>query len=464
MTIIGRRRKTAIVACLVLFVILILIYAGIPDAIHRHGAHHFNRLREPPRHANVPGILRNPLTFPHHKLDGPQTTFITEQTFFAMWTTVDRIWTHVPLQLRVTLSRFPHSAVYSDNAAIIGNTEIIDIVSTLDASELIERPELESYRWRRKGIDENWGWEFNKGETPDKNAILELIQPRILEHIEANAPKDMNWFILADESTYVSVEALTELLRDTNPEIPTVFAWGSEGQGGPNILWSRSAFADVLRLERPNEIRIHSGNISSTTLTKTDWCEPLVFFHDLAPWEIQTLYDRDVSGQQCIFYSDFYRDLILPFVKIERNNWEISPSGPVYTEVYSADLEPHTKMRHCKRLCEMNDECLSWQWRESTECRLESNMTLRRGAAKNSHLTGWTEGTPQVNTGWMVDRIRAMRSHHSCDPLGIAKASSHEESNDDEHSIEGWVFKAQDRAKLEQSDVLQALEQYKDQS
>lgn len=144
---------------------------------------------------------------------------IADRTFYMLKTGADVMWERLPVHLETTLKRFPHHQIYSDAPGQIGNEKVIDIIEDIAAS--LQSEQLNAYREIRRQYDLAWGWKAgdlkkdasNAGWDTDKFKNIPMIY-----HAWKNAPKTCDWFVFADDDTYIHSDSLGSLLADLNPK------------------------------------------------------------------------------------------------------------------------------------------------------------------------------------------------------------------------------------------------------
>lgn len=144
---------------------------------------------------------------------------IADRTFYMLKTGAEVMWDRLPIHLETTLKRFPHHQIYSDAPAQIGNESVLDIVANATAE--IRDEQLSPYHALRSQYDNAWGWQadklkmedLNTGWTTDKFKNIPMAY-----HAYLNAPKSCDWFVFADDDTYMHSQSLGALLSDLNPK------------------------------------------------------------------------------------------------------------------------------------------------------------------------------------------------------------------------------------------------------
>lgn len=178
------------------------------------------------------------------------------------------------------------------------------------------------------------------------------------------------------------------------------------------------------------------------------WCLPYYSWHHLIPREVDELYDYERNlpiNHGDVSFSQIYRDIILPFVVPERENWDAvaGHKSGIWEDrtsmVYDVNserpenLDPAGTKEDCRATCELHSDCLLWVF-EDSRCQLELGVVFR-GIAVNSNQKG---GYRKKTSGWMVDRIREKRLQAQCDPLSKSEDG---EWNDTEDTSEGWFVR-----------------------
>lgn len=148
---------------------------------------------------------------------------IGSRTYYMLKTSAEKMWARVPVHLETTFKRFPNHQVYADGAGWIGNERVIDCIAMLP-DEIKESKMLEEWRVRNEVIENGFGWDYTDvqigkhGMSPsqDKFKILPLLL-----HAYLTAPKTMDWFVIADDDSYIISQSLGALLRqlDSNERL-----------------------------------------------------------------------------------------------------------------------------------------------------------------------------------------------------------------------------------------------------
>jgi len=393
-------------------------------------------------------LLKNPLMYPTESSNLSPTAF-ANSTLYLLTIPSRRVWSHVPMLLQTLLTQYPNKLLFSDNAAKIGDTYIIDAISTLDPAELEQNKDFEPYRIRRFGNDEAWGWTIDQYPTYNEPKVEKRIPEASVKEAAKMLGSDIEWVVIARETDYVSQGAL-DIAENRDIRISS--------ETGDILILSRRNFERYAENgQLPAMLESKSRNISSTFVNKENWCSPLYAFSDLHIWELQSLFGRDTMPRRrhdSHLHSAFYRDFILPYISTEKKNWVINPQGPVYYNV-TEDGQELTKPV-CEQLCQNLKTCLAWEWHNDFECRLETEG-VRRGIAMNYAYINSDPQGPLVISGWMVDRIRQIRLDAECDSL---KLKENGETNDSPFSREGFLEMMRERTKLEGSDILKSIEAY----
>lgn len=410
---------------------------------------------------------------------------IANSTYVMLYAPAPTVYSSVPLHQISTLKRFPYFDIYSETGAKLGaNQMVTDVVADLPLETIKTDPRLNSYRIQRFGRDNNFDWPIKDywKSSIGEDSLMELLSINMLKRAYKSAPETMKWFVLMDETTYISSTGLEGLLANLNPAEKIVrFGDRSSGKGRMNMILSRPAVKALIEsngnyvenmqaalesMQGFNVSPLKTRNISTLGIERTEWCKPEpALFTDLSAWEIQTLYHREMRYQEDSTSTgpkmrNFYYDFIMPYMKPLITNWVVYPSeshqGDSFSTLILTDgnkdvtLHTHAERDDCERLCKMTQECLAWQWRKDTECKIETKE-VRRGMELNPKYKNWEGSEHQLFvSGWMIDRIRKSRLDSSCDTMGDANNLF----------SEGWFDSIKRLIKVEHSNILQSIEKY----
>lgn len=185
--------------------------------------------------------------------------------------------------------------------------------------------------------------------------------------------------------------------------------------------------------------------VSSTWLNVYNWCYPLGTFHHERPQELELLWEWEqtrAKNSDYLTYYDLYRDFILPYIAEEVPDWLI-PGGIVLNAEKTAEtpemykgkqIWPNSTQEHCKLACMSREDCLSWSFKYS-ECHVHEKGLIK-GAAARIHDASADKDT--WISGFLIDRIRKIRSEQRCDPLKELPLGSYNDSPD---TSEGWYYR-----------------------
>lgn len=211
------------------------------------------------------------------------------------------------------------------------------------------------------------------------------------------------------------------------------------------------------------------------------WCSRITMWHHMSSYEIQQAFDWESSLQTRktnlwpgIMYSDFYHDHILPYMTSRRDFWDnIANSVQYVSQLVSAEnpqgerdkkppepvasgsagsadeddegdeepdlIIPFESADACEKMCLEVKACLGWKFEifpEANICALEKSF-VRRGRSSNP-LRNDVDPEVVMVSGWILDRIRTIRSGETCDSLTYDKITG--QYSDQPAEQEGWYF------------------------
>lgn len=419
------------------------------------------------------------------ELHGGVLSPIANSTYVMLYVPAPRVYSMAPIHQSSTLRRFPYFGIYSETGGKLGVDRMVtDVVADLPLETIKKDPRLNSYRIQRFGRDNNFDWhteDYWVGSR-DQDSLMELLSLNILRRAYESAPMSMQWFVLMDESSYISSSGLEKLVSNLNPSEKIVKVGDKANRIGKiNMILSRQAVKTLVAnngsyienmrstLESIQGIslsQVKTRNISSLGVERTEWCHPEpALFTDLSPWEIQALYHRetrqiDKINEDGLRMIDFYYDFTMPYITPLTSNWAVFPSesheGDGFSSLVLVDgnqqitLNPHSERDDCEKLCSMTDECLAWQWRQDIECLIETKE-VKRGMELNPKYNQWKGSEHQLFvSGYMIDRIKKSRLSSICDTVGDSNTLFNE----------GWFHNIKRLIKIENSDILKTLQRF----
>lgn len=436
----------------------------------------------------VPGSLIRPLA-------GDPLHPLVDDIFLMFKTGADVMWRRSPIHLHTTFTRFPYFSMYSDRPGTIAGYEVIDILKDLP-EDVLNSPDLTMHKVMRQMQEEAWMWGAHELSLTEGWKVDRFKNIPIMLHAFQNAPPTTKWFIMMDDDTYVmssNIARFLDSLDSTHPYYMGSMAMVHDvyfAHGGSGVIFSRGALERVFGpdakmsheevLEKYSQEALHydppfgdlmaarllkfeagvylntkkigakkaeldmfgrnkdmfQGEAIGTTWVNADlWCTPIGTFHKVRPEEIEILWEWEQTmahQKSSIYFSDFYQDFILPFISEEIPNWVI-PGGKVLdkrlNEMMSA-LTSESK-EYCMLGCKEMPLCLSWSYK-SGECRVQENGVVKGMIAdpneRHSEEPTWV-------SGYLIDRIREIRSNQSCDFLEQVSPGQY---NDSPSTSEGW--------------------------
>jgi hypothetical protein len=302
----------------------------------------------------------------------------------------------------------------------------------------------------------------------------------MLEHAYKIAPPEVEWFVFMDGNTYVLFDNLVNILKTLDPTQYHYFGKDAGGyaHGGAGVVLSRAvmdatfgtnktlveSFLDTTFASCCGDYMVGHmlGQVLGTHVRPVDgfqtdtywdvemkenlWCQPLVTFYKINPHEIEVVWEYErvkrLQGRN-ITYSELYKDFYLPFMTGEKKSWDNRAQHTTISEKQDEDndvkpsdkggeqVRPYENVEACRRYCESDKECLSFRLRqEPREC--QTAPYFRFGHATHEWIKG-TEGSPDMISGWMVDRIRDVRARSRCD--------DDYEFVDGRDRVEGWYYR-----------------------
>lgn len=228
------------------------------------------------------------------------------------------------------------------------------------------------------------------------------------------------------------------------------------------------------------------------------WCDKVLGFHHVRPYEVELLweYERSLTpeARKNITYADIYRDFTSPFVGEWLEEWDNMACEVEYCKQWDEEEaekerskneesdkeenkeesdekkekrddekeEENTKPWHsaklCQQECENMPKCLNWRYLpNSNYCGLGKAVRLGRAAnlgplAYDELQANWDH--EHATSGYMIERIRAMRANKQCDVLYDTTLTHDNEyirkihDGEIEDRYEGWGLRLKNANKL----------------
>lgn len=360
--------------------------------------------------------------------------------------------------------------------------------------------ELRNGKW---GVDSD-KIKTDHGWDSDKFKNMPMLADAWQHVHRENMYDQIEWYVFIDDDTFVFQGGLLQLLKRLDPReaiytgSPVSYGPGLFAHGGSGVVISREAmrqlFGDPEDTARIDEIVAHSANAAldtccgdilvaqmlkevanismtcpfgmnlghsdpfqgnsfrDTRATVDSWCIPSYTWHHMTAREIEQLfaYEQTHVGNRELQYWEVYQDFIAPFVVSERKGWnsgaasrDLSEEGLMEREpfrsaleMYGKELSPLSNKDDCKKLCEIVDMCFVWSWWEGA-CKLELDGVMR-GWAENEYLNG--NDHPGITSGWMVEKIQALKQSKECDPSHQSHSSENSTYSSSDKT-EGWYVR-----------------------
>lgn len=241
-----------------------------------------------------------------------------------------------------------------------------------------------------------------------------------------------------------------------------------------------------------------------------NWCEKVLGFHHVRPYEVELLweYERSLGPERRknILYADIYRDFTAPYIGEWMEEWdslaceveyckkweeeeaekeaekerlrneetrrEENKKGEDtknekrdYVKQYESEKpRPWWSAKHCEQACKEKKDCLNWRYLPNNNyCGL--GTAVRLGRATHLGPLAYDELQAKLDhehatSGYMIDRIREMRSKQECDVLYKGKNSqgSDPDTFEGEDRREGWMLsKKMSKDKSKQNSMVELL-------
>lgn len=217
-----------------------------------------------------------------------------------------------------------------------------------------------------------------------------------------------------------------------------------------------------------------------------NWCERILGFHHVRPFEVELLWEYEKTlgpeRRKHITYADIYRDFTAPFIKEYMEDWDSMAMETQFCKKWDEEEAERERQREeeegqkgtnekrksdeprpwhsaklCKEACDEDSECLSWRYLPNSEyCGLGIAVRLGRPATYkflkyDEQEVLWDH--EHATSGYMIERIRAMRSQQTCDviygttpendKMELAAISRGEVVD----RFEGWGLRLQDKVR-----------------
>lgn len=401
----------------------------------------------------------------------------SQNVFLMVKTGADVLWKRLPVHLFTTLTRVPNFALYSDKPGSVGGYEIIDVLenvteSTLESNDFTKYRKMKELYGRQfydpSELSIEGGWDLDKYKNIPMLAHAYKLSP------------NSDWFVFQDADSFMFFDVLTHWLKDLNPNEPLYVGSGAMlgdllfAHGGSCVLISRKAleltvgqhpeyveeyekkaaqtccgdalvaqmFKEKLDLEMswgesyPHALHRFQGRQHQLIeIGRNEWCSPIVSFHHLTPHDIETLWEYERlkgSDRNRITYSDIYRDFYQPYLVDKLDHWDNMANDAVFVEKDATTA--HESWQNCRNQCETESDCLSWRYIASEKkCHISSKVIFGQPT-----LDFMGSKTKDTTSGWMIKRIRKVRSASHCDPLHRDNNVEGEPDGSATDFFEGW--------------------------
>lgn len=414
-----------------------------------------------------------------------------EKMFLMVKTGATVLWDRLPIHLVTTLTRVPNFALYADVASSVGGYEVIDVLENVTQLTK-EHDQFKMYRQLHKLRDIHGA--INPSETTVEGGwdLDKFKNLPMLLHAYRTAPH-LDWFVFMDADSYFMLDNLMDYLNTLDPNKPLYIGcaimYGKTmfNHGGSGVVLSRKALEisvgkhpEWVTEAEPHTIEVccgdymvahmllkanvkpeRAGSITDQfqgesyqkmTFNKWTWCSKVVSFHHLRPSDVETLweYERLIGPERRknILFGDIYRDFVAPYIHETMNEWDNLARQTVFSEAkeqveeLDKDLpepRPWKSIEACRQACQNSDGCLAWKFLPHARwCAIDENIRLGKP------YFDWIDYKDsldhhEVTSGFMVDRIRELRSGKKCDVL-------HKKKGDDlakDEFREGWYRRLQ---------------------
>lgn len=177
--------------------------------------------------------------------------------------------------------------------------------------------------------------------------------------------------------------------------------------------------------------RIQGEVVTTLDWTSNHWCTPAITWHHASPAEVDSMWQFEtdwinkhvcgycVSRQQLpiinsgqgwstpYLYRDVYEHFVSRHTSVNRTAWDNASRYVKYSDEVADFSESSGYEKRsietfelCAEACRSQSECVQWMWRPGY-CQLGSDIRL--GSIDTSVRDKWS-------SGWLVDRIGAMRA------------------------------------------------------
>ncbi|KAK9453891.1 hypothetical protein V1511DRAFT_461384 [Dipodascopsis uninucleata] len=377
------------------------------------------------------------------------------------------LWKRLPIHFVTTLRQVPYFQVYSDQEDLIGGHQVVDVLQNMSTS-MKNSDDFELYRIQQEmlenhantlpeahsGINHN-----NKGWSLDKYKNLPMLQ-----HAWSVRPQ-AKWFIFMDADSYVFWTPMLRWLRTLNyrhalymgsavGNPPVQFAHGgsvavlSRGAmlrtfgNDPDLYGKYDAAVTkdccgdhmVAKVLYDHGIKMavgdgvypyakwrFQGEPQWLVFTnKHNWCAPILSFHHISPRDIEEIHQFELEfrkthhDDQPIRYVDVYHKFMHDYLEEEKDDWDNRSNDREYSPSYKNAFRTseYTSLEKCKKACEDWSECVGWR-KGPDFCGLSKSVRLGRRVVRYGEDIH-NEGIHWIS-GWMLDRIRKIRSESGCD-------------------------------------------------
>jgi hypothetical protein len=389
-----------------------------------------------------------------------------DKVFLMVKTRGGDLWKRLPVHLFTTLTRVPKFSIYSNAPGSIGGYEVIDILANL-SDKIYQTNEFTTYRHHRLSHDAhgNIGYEDTKIGDLDLDKFMYLP---ILAHAYTVSP-DSDWFVFMGAESYLFFDNLLELLRKLKPQqhmymgrlagLPShSYAHGETGFvvsqktmresfGKFGNLASKYeemtfkeccgdkmvaiVFSELFNLYVTHHEGFSRRSYLDTPLKESNWCDPVLSFHNLLQHEIEILWEYEKLkrlAKKPILYSDIYRDFILPYVDYEIADWNNNADhkqgsakddeehGIIPYAKGGNNVRPYESVEACRNLCKSTADCLSFRLKPITEECYTADY-LKIGKASFDWQRSVHKEDINMTSGWLIDKIRDIRQNSGCDSI-----------------------------------------------
>lgn len=182
---------------------------------------------------------------------------VARRTFYILKSGADVMWQRLPVHLETTLKRWPHHQLYADGAAQIGAEQVLDCIAMLP-NEVKHSDQLKEWQVRNDAIAHGFGWDYTDVKIGEKG--MGWMQDRFknlpaLFHAYLTAPATMDWFIMADDDTYIMSQSIGSIVRDLDPKDKYYIGSKARCQG---YLAEHGRFADKMKANEPDAERFQT--------------------------------------------------------------------------------------------------------------------------------------------------------------------------------------------------------------